>query len=335
MAGIKARRKLQLGDEGVAGTATAATAIWRGEGTLEDTRVMGFPDEDVGLVAPTDRSHVAQLGGALTMTGVAAFEQLGYILSAGIKNVITGAVDGSGTGYSYTYPMPTTSDHTITTYTIEGGDNEQAEEMEYSFVESFTLEGAAGEPLMASADWVGRQVTSSSYTTSLTIPSVEDILVSKGKVYINAVASSFGATQVSNTIEAVTINVATGLAGHHKVDGNKYFALTQRNGDNMAVTADLRFEHNSSATAEKRHQRSQTPRKIRLTWQGSALSTAGTTYTYKTLQIDLRGKWEAFSAIDEQDGNDVVTGTFRSGADTAGTDYAKFVVVADLLTALL
>lgn len=336
MAGIKSLRKIALGDEAVAGTATAATAIWRGEGTLEDTRVMGFPDEDVGLVAPTDRSHVPQLGGALTISGVATFEQLGYIFSAGIKNVITGSTDGgTGSGYVYTYPMPTTCDHTITTYTIEGGDNEQAEEMEYAFVDNFTLEGVAGEPLMLSADWIARQVTTTSFTTALHVPSVESIHVSKGKVYINAAAgSSFGDTQVTNTIEAVTVNVTTGLAGHHKIDGNKYFALTQRDGDNMAVTADLRFEHNSSATAEKEHYRAQTPRKLRMTWHGSHLTTTSRTYTYKTLQIDLRGKWEAFSAIDEQDGNDVVMGTFRCGTDSTGTDYASFLLVADGLTVL-
>ena len=292
---------------------------------------MGFPDEDVGMLAPTDRSNVAQYGGALTMTGVATFEQLGYILSAGIKNVIAGT--SSGSGYVYTYPMPTTSDHTITTYTIEGGDNQEAEEMAYGFVESFTLEGAAGEPLMVSADWVGRQVSTTSFTSALHVPSVEDILVSKGKLYIDTVASSFGTTQKSRTLEAVTINVATGLAGHHKIDGNKYFALTQRNGDNMSVTADLRFEHNSTAATEKVHHRAQTARRLRLTWQGSALTTAGT-YTYKTLQIDLRGKWEAFSAIDEQDGNDVVTGTFRCGTDSTGTDFASFVVVTNNVTAL-
>lgn len=333
MAGIKSLRRIQLADESALGTATAATAIWRGEGTIEDTQVMNFPDEDVGMVAPMDRSNVSALGGALTMTGPATFQQLGYIFSGGIKNVITAATS-DGSGQVYTYPMPTTCDLTVTTYTIEGGDNQQAEEIEGSFVESFSLEGAAGEALMVSADWVGRQVTTTTFTSALHVPSVEDILVSKGKVYINRIASSFGATQISDTIEAITLNVSTGLAGHHKIDGNKYFALTQRNGDNMSVTADLRFEHNASATAEIQHHRSQTARKLRLRWLGASLSTAGSTYTYNTLVIDLRGKWEAFAAIDEQDGNDVVTGTFRCGTDSTGTDFAKFVLVANRLKSL-
>jgi len=331
MSGIKALRRIQLGAEITPGTATAASTIWRGLGTIEDTQVMEFPEEDVGLMAPTHRSYISQYGGQLTMDAVpATFEQVGYLFEGGIKSVKTGTADGDGTGKIYTYPMPTTSDHTITTYTIEGGDNQQAEEMAHCFVESFDLEGNAGEALTMAATWIGRQVTTCSFTGSVSIPPVEEILVSKGKIYIDTAGASFGTTQVSKTIEHIAIHGVTGLKGRSKIDGSKYYVLTSRDGGAMEATMELRFEHNSTAAAQKEAWRSESAKKIRACFQGSALNTAGTTYTYATLQVDMLGKWESFSSLDEEDGDNVVTGTFRAGADTAGTDYATFVVVNEL-----
>jgi hypothetical protein len=63
-----------------------------------------------------------------------------------------------------------------------------------------------------------------------------------------------------------------------------------------------------------------------LKWQGAALTTAGT-YTYKTFIIDLVGKWQSFSTIDEQDGNDVVTGTFKGAYNSTAGLFGRFIVV--------
>ena len=51
MAGVKALRKVQLGLESTKGTAVAATALWRGTGTIEDKREVVFPDEDIGYLS--------------------------------------------------------------------------------------------------------------------------------------------------------------------------------------------------------------------------------------------------------------------------------------------
>ena len=78
MAGSRALRKLQLGQEGTAGTAVAATAIWRGMGTIHDIREVVFPEEDVGYIGGTDRSYIARYWSELSMPEVeATFEQIG------------------------------------------------------------------------------------------------------------------------------------------------------------------------------------------------------------------------------------------------------------------
>lgn len=136
MPGAKALRKIQLGRETTAGTAVAATTVWRGLGTIEDQRETVFPEEDVGYLGGLDRNYIPVLEAGLTMDPVpATFEQLPHILEAGVKTATPSQDGTAGSGYSYTYTLPTTSKNTLKTYTIEGGDDQQAEEMEYSFVE--------------------------------------------------------------------------------------------------------------------------------------------------------------------------------------------------------
>lgn len=331
MAGIKLLRRLQLGRETTAGTAVGATTIWRGMGTLEDQRETVFVEEDIGYLSGVDRTYQPKLQAALSMPSVpATFEQLPHILDAGIT-VATPAADSTGSGDVYTYTFPTTSAPTPKTYTIEGGDNQAVEEMEYAFVQSFTLEGSAGEALMVSAEWLGRQVTTSSFTTTATLPDVEEILFSKGKLYIDEATGTIGTTQKSSTLLSATLNVNTGLQPVFTADGNLYFTFIKNVGPE--ITLDVTFEHDGTATAEKAAWRAQTPCLIRLQWEGSALGTAGA-YTVKTLRVDLAGRWESFAALEDQDGNDVVTGTFRARYNATAAKYAEIVVVADDMAAL-
>ena len=156
MAGIKRLRKLQFGKETTAGTAVPATTIWRGTGTLEDLRAPYFPDEDIGYIAPVNRVVIPFTQGQLDLDEVpATFEQLPYILAMGVDGVVTGTKDGAGDGYIYTYTFPTTAAKTPKTYTVEGGDNVQVEQMAYTFCESFKLSGKPKEPWMVSGKLIG------------------------------------------------------------------------------------------------------------------------------------------------------------------------------------
>lgn len=328
MAGVKALRKIQIGKESTKGTAVAATTIWRGMGTIQDDREVTFVEEDVGYISGIDRTYIAKLGGSITFDEVpATFEQLCYILEAGII-AETPAQDGAGSGYIYDYVFPTTAANTIRTYTIEGGDNTQAEEMEYAFVTGFTLSGKPNEAWTMSADWVGRQVTNTSFTGSLTIPSVEELLFNKSKLYIDDTGGTIGTTQKTSTFLECTINVNTGLMPVQTGDGNLYFTFDKT--VMPEITVDVTFEHDGTATAEKTNWRNQTARLLRVLVQGNALSSAGTTYTYKTAQFDFAGRWETFEKIDEQDGNDIIKATLRSRYVVADTLFAEMLIVNEL-----
>lgn len=328
MSGIKRLRKIQLGKETTAGTAVAATTIWRGQGTIEDQREVVMPVEDVGLLSNTDRSYVPKLLAAITLESTpATFEQLPHLLAMGIKNVVTGAADGGGAGKIYAYPFETTAPNTIKSYTIEGGDNQQAEEMEYAFAESISLEGKGGEAWMMSAGVLGRQVQTSSFSGSATLPTVEEILFGKTKLYIDGAGGTAGTTLISNTMLGAKIDIKTGLTPKFTADGALYFSFEGHDGPE--VQASLTFEHNGSAVTEIGNWRSQTARQIRLLAEGTSF-TAGTSYSKKTMLIDLVGKWTKFEKIGEQDGNDIVTGTFVARYNATAAKFGQIIVVNTL-----
>ena len=328
MAGSRALRKLQLGDESSAGTPVAASTIWRGMGVIHDIREVNFPEEDVGILGGTDRSYIGRYWTELSMDSVeATFEQLPYLFEAGVAEE-TPTQDGAGTDYIYNYLAPTTSQNTITTYTIEGGDDQQAEEFDYAFVKQINLSGEGQGALMMSADWVGRETTNTTFTGALSIPSVEDIIVNDGTLYIDNSGGTIGSTSVSSTLFGIDLSWTTGLEAYWAVDGSKDFALHKFTNDEIILK--LTYEHNASAVTEKAKYRDGSTRLIRLLFEGSAVGTPGTTYSNKTLIIDLAGVYEDWSALEDQNGNDVVTATLRCRYSDTDTLKADVTIVNEL-----
>lgn len=328
MAGRKLLRKIQLGRESSAGTAVAATTVWGGMGTIEDQREVKFVEEDIGYLSGVDRTYTPKYLAAISFDEVeATFEQLPHVLEAGVKTV-TPSQDGTGSGYIYSYDFPTTADNTIKTYTIEGGDDQQAEEMEYSFVESFSISGAAEEGVMVGADWLGRQVTDVSFTGSQSRPTVKEILFGKAKLYIDAEGGTIGSTQITSSFLEFVLNVKTGWEPRFTGDGNLYFTRHANVGPEL--TLDITFEHDSNAVTEKGNWRNETARQIRINIDGPALGTAGTTYTYKTFRIDVAGKWENFEKIGDMDGNDILKGTFKPRYNSTASLFALILIVNEL-----
>jgi hypothetical protein len=334
MAGGKWASKIQLGRETTAGDAVAATAIWRGVGSmLQDTRNVTMVAEQVGIAIPTTRSYIPQIAGSLAMAATpATFEQLPHILEAGIKTVGSGVADGAGDGLIYAYPFPTTALNTLKTYTIETGDNQQAEEMEYSYVERFTLSGARGESVMMSADWVGRQVTNVSFTGALTVPTVEEILSQKGTLYIDDAGSgTIGTTAITNTLLTWELAVTTGWKAKFTLDNNAlYFAFNYYDKDSFSAVFTATFEHNATAVAEKTEWRNEVARLIRLELLGTAFAQAGTAYDNKTLRIDLPCKYTEWSALDFDEGNSIVNVTAVAGYDETEALGGSITVVNEL-----
>jgi len=308
MAGSRALRKIQIGLETTAGTNVDATTIWRGMGVIHDIRSVIFPKEDVGILGGTDRSYIEAYWTELTLDSVeATFEQLPYVFEAGIKTAAASA-DGAGDGYIYEYIAPTTAQNTTSTYTIEGGDDQQEEEAAYWFVKHFNLSGTGQGALFMTSDWFGRVAANGTFCATAALPSVTEILVNNATVYIDS--TTIGTTAVSDTLFGVDLDYTTGLQEFWAVDGSLDWSLTKFTEDEILLN--LTYEHNSDTVTEKAKYRDGSTRLIRLKFQhGTAMTTPGTDYTYKTLIIDVAGVYEDWSELQDQDGNNVVTATLR------------------------
>lgn len=331
MAGRKALRKIQLGRETVAGTLIPSTTIWRGKGTILDTRKLERVSEDVGIIGGTTRINTPMKGTALAMDSVqATFEQFLHLLEASVKTA-SPAADGVGTDYIYTYAVPTTSGNTIKTYTIEGGDDTQEEEFGYAFVKDWTLTGSGRNGWMMAANWIGRDVVLSTFTGALALPAVNNMNFGMTKLYQDAIGGTIGTTIKSNTLRSATIKFESGIEPKDTADGRLDFSFAQ--GTEYKITADLEFEHDAIALAQKVLWRAETPVLLQIKIEGAtAFATPGTTYTVPTLLLNLPGKWENFGKIGEANGNDIVQGKFFSAYDTTSASAASFIDVVELAT---
>jgi hypothetical protein len=329
--GIKALRQIQICREDTQGTATTDFYIWRGIGTLEDARESVWPEEDIGIFGGTDRQYFPKLAATLEMDEVeATFEQLPHILDAGIKYAAPTTDTGSGYIRLWEEPVTDAVESTdLMTYSMKCGDNNEVEKFSFGFVTEFSLSGSAGEAWMVKSTWTGREASTDGdgFDSGATLQDVEEALFSKTKLYLDATSDTIGTTLVSNTLIGATLEVTTGWTAVHTGSGRLDLSFVKQ--VKPEIKLDVTFEHNNTASLEKYYWRNGTARQIRLLCEGSALSDDGA-YTYKTLQIDLAGKWDTFDKIDEQDGNDVVTGHFIARYNSTADLLAAFTIVNEV-----
>lgn len=331
--GNKKLRKLQFGLEAVKGTALAASVIWRGTGTIEDQLELQYPEEDVGRLVEGDRAYISKLQGALTIDDTElTFEQLPLLLCIGIDDITDGVQDGAGSDYIYDYVLGVTSDPGHSTFTIEGGDDAGAEEIEYGFAAEITLKGATGEAWMMGANLMARQVVPTTFTGALTLDDVEEAMFTKTTLYIDDSGGTIGTTLVSNLLLDAEITITTGIQPKYTTNGELYFQFTYR-GEQMVVVA-MTFEHNAGAIAEKVEWRAKNTRLIRLQCLGSAVQTPGTVWSNQAIEFDFAGIWEKFDKIDDVDGNDIVKGTFRARYSPTDALHSSFKVVNELASVI-
>ena len=88
------------------------------------------------------------------------------------------------------------------------------------------------------------------------------------------------------------------------------------------------FEHDTTAVAIAAAHLAETEQLVRIKVEGTALTTADS-YTYKTLIIDVAGKWE-MDPLADQDGNDVRSATLTGRYNVTADDFGKIIVVNEV-----
>jgi hypothetical protein len=235
--------KIQIGRETTAGTAVPADIVWRGPAAdIEDTSTIQAVDENVGLLVPTGRTYVPQLSAALSIPDTeATFEHLPHIMEAGIGTV-SGV--GSAGAYAYTYAPGVSAANTIKTYTLESGNviAGDGNEMEYGFVESFTLSGKVGEAWKISSNWRGRQKTVEALTGSLSLTALEEILFGNTSVFIDAAGGTIGSTQKAGVLLEASVTVNTGIMPVFTADGALTFTAHKITPPSLDFTLTMEVE---------------------------------------------------------------------------------------------
>jgi hypothetical protein len=324
--GIKALRKLQMGKETTAGTAVTPTTMWRGIGTIQENREVIFPNEDVGVFAGTDRNYAARADSILQLENTeATFEQLPYIFEMGMHHDTAATTDGE---FDWAFPIAssdTYSSSDLATYTWEGGDNIAAVYFDHGFVRTFNLSGEAGGALMVNAEVFGGETApttdSGNFTSGISIPTVEEILFSRGILYIDDTSpGTIGGTQISNTLLSMNMAVTTGWMPVYTATGSLDWSFVKQTQPEIVVS--FTFEHNASAVAEIADWRANSVRLIRVYFANSGAT--------KTLTIDMAGRWDNFEKIGERDGNDIVTGNFRVRYSSANALFFEVALVNGL-----
>ncbi len=292
---------IQLGRESTAGTAVAATAVWRGPAAdLEDARTRQFVEEQVGLIVPTGRVYDSFLLARLALPQTElTFEQVLHILEGGVKAVTP---TGNSPVYTYTYALPvTTSLNTLKTYTIEtgntvGGDARRAE---YCFVEEFEFAGQAREAWKMSANWVGRQVAVNALTSALSLPTVEEALFPKTSLYIDASGGAIGSTKKSGVLTKASVRVRTGWQIVPVGDGNLYYAAIKYTLPEVRWSITMELESGGILAAERAAQAAKSVRLVRLDCAGSDVN--------HNFQVSGAVIWEKVGGYENEDGDTVAT----------------------------
>lgn len=333
MPGIKGLVKAQFSKETTLGTEVNASTLWRGMALLQDESEPVYAEEDVGIIGGVGRTYTPKEDAVIELDETeATFEQLPYLFNMGIRGV-AGVQDGAGSGYVYTYPFPTTSIFTPYTYTWELGDNQQAEIMTAVFAEEITISGASEESWMMSGNlrgWIATDPTTT-FTGSLAIPAVEEIIFGKTKLYIDAIGGTIGSTQKTNTFLSFELTINNIYQAVWTGDGvNKNFTFIKMNSE-PEITLEFTLEHDATSVAERVIRRGRTGRQIRIDGIGSALTTTAT-HSTKLCRIDLVGTYEEPEEMDEEDGNMILNFKLRNHYHQTPASRGSIVVVNQLST---
>jgi len=318
----------------VSGTKVVATARYRGMGaSLDDQRKLEIIDELVGIMGGVDRTIITQnLSGLTFAPAPCTPEQIQYHFAAAMGGPTTGAADGAGTDKVYTNTMPTTANATLASYTLETGDDKEAEYATYGVCKQIVLEGKAGESVKMSATWLARGVTFlSGGFTSVALPAVSELPTSNGKFYLDAIGGTIGTTQITNQILGFKITYDFMVIPKPTMDGSldwSFAVLTD-----YKVTGEVTFENDTAvlrSAGAKADFVSQTAKLMQIKLLGGSVTTPGTTYSQKQVLINAPIKWLDPPPLSDLNGNDTVVMKFQSRYNSTAGNAGSVIVVNEL-----
>jgi len=285
----------QLGQEATPGTAVAGSTIWRGVfGGFNDDRTREVVEEDIGTLARAERTYDGWLAVSVPMpeTGL-TYEQFPHILQASM-----GKVTPTGTtNYVWDYEVPTDdAAPALGTYTLILGNKlvpADVRALPYSFVADWEAKGEAGSNWTVTANWKGARYTAGSFGP-VALPTVEDAVFARTKLYIDAAGGTIGTTQKTGVLLGATVKYTSNIEIVPVGDGNLYGVAHKLGRPAVSFTLKLEVEQagaNSLVAQERAFMDANTPRLIRLLNSGSGS---------KKLQFDLAARYDNVGPYEKQ-----------------------------------
>lgn len=326
--GRKEQRSLRLRLETTPGTGVAPRYVWRGLFEMpDDQRELVNVEELVGIFGGTDRSYIPKYLAEITLgESELTFEEAPILFAAAGLGSAGGSTYGaSGSACEFLFTVPVGTAPTTQSFTIEAGDNVEAEQLTYAVVSELKLTFPGGEAVKSETTWMARSVERTNalgtFSAAGTLVSpAEVILAGRGSVYMNPAISgaTFGGVRgTPGNILGGEITFSDMWEAKFSVDSGQlsYHTAVWKG---IVIEGELTYEvqnvgtTGAMGTAGQRQQwRDQQAQLMRLRWAGGTIP-IGTTYSNKLFQIDLPIKYTKFEPLDDQNGNSIVTASFFS-----------------------
>lgn len=307
---------------------------YRGAIAVEPNRTT--PDVDTGSLDPALASFLGPLDVTGSWEGKAAFDDLPYIYSLGIKGDVTPT--GSATGRIWTYQAASLSADVFSYVTDQWGDDVTTDVITggAGVVDGFTL--SFGEDLAAldiTADLVYARVGfTGGFTGGLAIDTAPAWLYGAHTViYMDTVPGSIGTTPITDAVHGASVQIANNLDRKRFANGsNSGFALAGYGRGPRELTFTLRVAKTTATIAEAQTL-DDAPVPTRyfdvVTTSTQVIGAGSTPY-----RNSIRFPAELISRSDtEIDNNSVIELTYRGKYDTT-LAYAIRATVTNALAAL-
>ena len=326
---------MQFGKETTRGTAVVADTKFLAQvPAVGNDRKPIFPSEHVGINAPSVRSVIHQYLYQNTLSiEHGYFQALPVIFGCGLKGGVTPSeTTASQSDYLWNQTPGLTSgtDNAQDALTIELGDDTQAFETEFAMFERIRISGQVAQgqdasPVNIEADFFGRQLTPTSFTSAIALPTVEPMNAKLSRFYLDTSWSGVGGTEKTNILRGFDIEIITGLHPKFSGSANRYF--NDFGQGPISVTANFTFEGNSDADAMLDAQQAKTFQVVRLAVLGSTIGTG----VAHSLKIDIGGEWESVSPLSSEDrGDNLHSGVLIGRYDGTGAKMLQVQTVTNV-----
>lgn len=329
--------KVQYGKESTRGTAVAATKILAGTqvSALSADRKPRAVPENIGVRAEAMRSVVDQY---LVQESLAIqngyFQILPMLFGCGLKGGVTAAEVTSGQHdylWTFTPSLAFGVANSPDAITLEKGDDTQAFEAEYCQFERIKIsgqvaQGAEGAPVSIEAEMFGRQWTATTFTGSLSIPTVTGMNAKLARFYLDTSWAGLGGTEIANALRAFEIDILTGMHPSFSGSGSKTFNKSEEGLIAVMMTLTLEGKIAADAIWDLFHADPQGLAVAQIQINGPAIGTGGN----HNLSIGVSGMWDEVIPLGGEDrGNNLHTAVLRGLYDPTGAKMLDVKVTTD------